>query len=179
MNKDAKATMVAELKEKFSNADYFYLADSSTLNVADVNNLRRAFFNSDIKFKVVKNTLIKKALEQVEGKEYSDDLLGVLAGPTALIFTEKSNAPAKVIKRFLKDNPKLEKPVIKAAYIDSSVYIGHENLEALASLKSKDELLAEIIGLLQSPAKNVISALQSGGGKLAGILKTLSEREEA
>jgi len=122
---------------------------------------------------VAKNTLIKKALESIEDIDYNE-LYQVLSGPTSLMFSEVANAPAKIIKEFRK---KHDKPVLKAAYIDSDFFIGDELVESLAALKSKEELIGEVISLLQSPAKNVISALQSSGNKLAGILKTLSEKE--
>ncbi len=176
MTRADKLAVIEELKEKFSNANYFYLADSSTLPVDKVNELRKLCYEKEIELRVVKNTLIQKALEQVEGKEYDEALFGVLKGPTSVIFTEVGNTPAKVIKEFRKSN---EKPVLKAAYVDSSVYVGDDQLDVLAALKSKDELIGEVILLLQSPAKNVISGLKGAGGKLAGILKTLSERENA
>jgi len=149
------------------------LTDSSTLTVAAVNDLRRMCFKNNVKLKVAKNTLIKKALESIEDGNY-DDLYPVLSGPTSLMFSEVANAPAKIIKEFRK---KHDMPVLKAAFIDSDLFLGDEQVDSLAALKSKEELVGDVIALLQSPAKNVISALQSGGSKLAGILKTLSEKE--
>lgn len=176
MTREEKDQNIAVLKEEFEQASNFYLADSSTLTVAQINDFRRLCFNKGITFKVAKNTLIKKALEKVEGKKYSEDLYELLHGPTAIMFSEVSNDPAKVLKEFRK---KADKPVLKAAYIDTDLFVGDERIDELSKLKSKEELIGEVISLLQSPAKNVISALQSGGGKLAGILKTLSEREES
>lgn len=175
MNKAQKVEAVIALKEKFNRSNVFYIADSSTLTVEKINELRRICFEKEVEVQVVKNTLIRKALEQANGEGY-EELYAVLKGPSTLIFSETSNLPAKIIKDFRKKD---EKPVLKAAYIDSSVYVGDDQLTVLSELKSKDELLGEIIGLLQSPAKNVISALQSGGQTIVGILKTLSEKEDA
>ena len=180
MTRAEKANVIAELKDKISNSSSFYLADSSTLPVADINQLRRVCFEKGLEFRVAKNTLIKTAFEQIEGKEYSE-LYGVLKGHTSIIFTETGNLPAKILKEYRAKNKKkdqVERPILKAAYIEESVYIGDDQLELLTKVKSKQDLLGEIILLLQSPAKNVVSALQSGGHKLSGILKTLSEREE-
>lgn len=178
MTRAEKGKVIATLKDKFSNSSFFYFADSSTLSVADINRVRGAFFEKDVEFKVAKNTLIKKALEQVEGKEYDSSLYEALKGPTTVIFSDVSNLPARIIRDFRKENKNLEKPTLKAAYIDSEVFLGDDQLAMLADLKSKDELIGDVIALLQSPAKNVISALQSGGSKLASILKTLSEKEQ-
>lgn len=174
MNKDQKTLAIEELKSQVSQYDNFFIADASTLTVADVNKLRRLCFNKGIKFQVVKNTLLRKALES-HGEKY-EELFGILNGPTSVMFSESINAPAKVIQQFRKENDK-EKPVLKGAFAGEGVFLGDGALEVLISMKSKEELVGEIIGLLQSPARNVISALQSGGGKLAGIVKTLSERE--
>ncbi len=173
MTKSEKVAVVEELKEKFENATSFYLTDSSTLTVAQVNDLRGLCFEKDVEMRVVKNTLVKKALESFPEEKNYADLYESLKGPTALMFCETANAPAKLIEEFRKTN---ERPVLKAAYIDSSVYVGDDQLKSLAALKSKEELVGEIVGLLQSPAKNVISALKSGGSTIAGILKTLEER---
>ncbi len=174
MTRKDKSAVVESLKAKFEELPFFYVADSSTLNVEQVNNLRRLCFEKGIEMRVAKNTLIRKALEQVGDEEYQG-LYDTLKGPTTLFFSDISNLPAKVIKEFRKTS---ERPILKSAYIDSSIFIGDESLETLSNLKSKNELLGEIIGLLQSPAKNVIGALQSGGQKLMGILETLSEKEE-
>lgn len=175
MTKAEKTAVIEELKEKFSNSSFFYITDSSELTVEQVNKLRRMLFNKGIEMRVVKNTLVKKALESLteqEDRGYAD-LMDVLTGPSAIMFTEVGNAPARVIEEFRKSN---EKPTIKAAYIDSAVYLGDDQLKVLSKLKSKEELLGELIGLLQSPPKTVISQLQSGGQKIMGLLKTLEER---
>ncbi len=174
MNKDQKSLAIEELKNQVGQYDNFYIADASTLSVADVNKLRRLCFNKGIKFHVVKNTLLRKALES-HGEKY-EGLYEILHGPTSVMFSQSLNEPAKVIKQFRKVNDK-EKPSLKGAYVGEGVFIGEENLESLINMKTREELVGEIIGLLQSPARNVISALQSSGSKLAGIVKTLSEKE--
>lgn len=171
MTKEEKNGILVELKEEFSKKTTFYLADTSSLTVADVNKLRRLCFKSGVEMRVAKNTLIKKALEA--NGVVDADLVNVLNGPTSILFSEVANAPAKVIKEFRKTS---EKPILKAAYIESSIFIGDNQVSTLAALKSKNELIGEIIGLLQSPAKNVISALLSSGSKLSGILTTLENR---
>lgn len=171
MNKSNKENVLTGLIESFGAGDFFYFTDTSGLSVEHINNLRRECFKQGIKLQIAKNTLIKKAL--VETGKYSDQLDQVLAGPTAIMFTETANVPGKLITEFRKKNPK---PIVKGAYIDSAIFVGDEQLKALASLKSKHELLGEVIGLLQSPAKNVISALKSGGNTIAGLVKTLEER---
>ncbi len=174
MNKEQKIAVVESLKEKFANSQFFYLADSSELTVAEVNDLRALCYERGVSLTVVKNTLVRKAFEAI-GDQYAE-LYPVLSGPTSVMFSEVGNVPAKVIQEF---RSKKEKPILKAAWIDSGIYIGDEQLINLVNLKSKEDLIGELIGLLQSPAKNVVAALQSGGGKLAGILKTLSEKAEA
>jgi large subunit ribosomal protein L10 len=171
MTKTEKQASIEALTDKFSNSNFFYFTDTSGLTVEKINQLRRICFEKGIQLQVAKNTLIKKAL--VAGGKFSDDLDPVLNGPTAIMFTETGNLPARVIKQFRKSDTK---PALKAAYIDSAIYIGENQLEALVNVKSKEELVGDLIGLLQSPAKNVISALKSSGGKLAGIVKTLQER---
>lgn len=171
MTKAEKQATIDSLTEKFSASNYFYFADTSGLSVEKINELRRICFNKGIKLQVAKNTLIKKAL--VAGGKFSDDLDPVLNGPTAIMFTETGNVPAKVIKEF---RGTTEKPAFKAAFIDSAIYVGENQLEALINVKSKQELIGDIVALLQSPAKNVVSALKSSGGKLAGIVKTLQEK---
>ena len=173
MTRSEKVAVVDELKEKFENATSFYLTDSSTLTVAQVNDLRGLCYEKDVEIRVVKNTLVKKALESFPEERNYAELYDSLKGPTALMFCQTANAPAKLIEEFRKTN---EKPVLKAAYIDSSIYVGDDQLKSLAALKSKEELVGDIVGLLQSPAKNVISALKSGGSTIDGILKTLEER---
>jgi large subunit ribosomal protein L10 len=151
------------------------LADTSTLTVEATNALRRDCHNGNIKMQVVKNTLLKKALDSIEGTDYSE-MYSALHGPTAILFAETGNGPAKLLKEFRKKNPKMEKPSLKAAYVEESIYVGANQLDVLASIKSKNELIGDVIALLQSPAKNVISALKSSGGKIAGIVKTLESR---
>ncbi len=175
MTRAEKTATIEALKEKLSDIDFFYLADSSTLTVEQVNKFRRLCFEKGIEMKVVKNTLIQKALESAPEEKNFAGLYEALKGPTAILISEKANAPAKLIKEFRKD---FEKPTLKAAYIDTDVFLGDEKLDELASLKSKEDLIAEVIALLQSPAKTVISSLQSGGQTLVGILKTLEERGE-
>ena len=175
MTRAEKSTQIAELKDKLSNSNFFYLTDSSTLTVEQINELRGKFYEKGIEMRVVKNTLAKKAMEQASETGAFEGLYDSLKGPTAILFSEVANTPAKVIKEF---RGKEERPILKAAYIDSSIYIGDDQLKTLAALKSKEELIGEIISLLQSPAKNVISGLKASGSKLAGILQTLGERPE-
>jgi large subunit ribosomal protein L10 len=172
MTKEQKAKYIDELAAELSQAGIFYLADTSELTVETINQLRRRCFQSNIKLKVVKNTLLQKAMESIDGKDYSE-LSSVLSGPTSIMFAEVGNLPARIIKDFRK---KSDKPLLKGAYIDEAIFIGDNQLDALTTMKSKEELLGEIVGLLQSPAKNVLSALTGQGGKIAGILKTLEER---
>ena len=175
MTKQEKIELVNELSEKLKNSGRFYIADSSELPVAAINKFRRICFEKGLEYQMVKNTLIKKALQQLE--EDTSELESVLKGASGIIFSpEVANAPAKAIKEFRKGG--FDKPVMKAAYIETDVYIGEEYLTMLSELKSKHELIGDIIGLLQSPAKNVVSALQSGKNTLAGLVKTLSEKEE-
>lgn len=174
MKKEEKTQVIDSLVEQLANNSHFYLTDVSSLNAVKTSELRRACFNKKIKMLVVKNSLLKKALERSTEKDYQP-LFGSLKGSTAILFSEVGNEPAKLIKEFRRTS---EKPVLKAAFVEESVYVGDDQLDALASIKSKDEVIGEIIGLLQSPAKNVVSALKSGGGKLAGIVKTLSEKPE-
>jgi len=171
MNKEEKHEVVLALAEQMKEYGNFYITDTSNLTVAKINDIRRKCFESDIKIQVTKNTLIKKAMEAVEGD--FTQMFDVLKGSSSIMFSKSGTAPAKLIKELRKRG---DKPVLKAAYIDTAVFIGDNQLDALVSLKSREELIGDIIGLLQSPAKNVISALQSGGNKLAGIVKTLQER---
>ncbi len=173
MTRAEKTETIEALKEKFTQVEYFYLTDSSTLTVEEVNNFRRLCFEEGIEMKVVKNTLVKKAFEASEGKNY-EKLMDVLKGPTAILFTETANSPARVLKKFRKDH---DRPVLKAAYIGSDVFVGDEQIETLSKLKSKEELLGDVIALLQSPAKNLIGALQSGGSTIMNLLTALEERE--
>ena len=171
MTREEKATVIKDLTAQLADNPNIYLADISGLNAVDTSNLRRACFKANIKLAVVKNTLLAKAMEASD-KEFGE-LPEVLKGNTSLMLSETGNAPAKLIKNFRK---KSDKPVLKGAFIEEAIYIGDNYLDALVEIKSKEEVIGDIIGLLQSPAKNVISGLKSGGGKLAGILKTLSEK---
>jgi len=172
MTKEEKNQAIEELVEQLANNNVIYLADTSELDAENTSKLRRLCFNRQVKLQVVKNTLLSKAMERVEGKNFGE-LHQVLKGTTSLMLSETGNAPAKLIKEFRKSS---DKPILKAAYVEEAVFIGDDKLESLTSLKSKDELLADVIALLQSPAKSVISQLQSGGQKLSGILKSLEER---
>jgi len=173
MTREEKSQVIADLTTVLTDNNIFYLADISGLDATNTSNLRRACFKANVKLSVVKNTLLAKAMEKAD-KDFGE-LSDTLKGNTSLMISEVGNAPAKVIKDFRKKN---DKPILKGAFIEEAVYIGDEQLESLVSIKSKEELIGEIINLLQSPAKNVVSALQSGGGKLSGILKTLSEKQE-
>ncbi|MFD2696658.1 50S ribosomal protein L10 [Mesonia sediminis] len=172
MTREEKSQVIKDLTAQLADTSTIYLADISGLDAGTTSNLRRACFKANVSLSVVKNTLLAKAMESSD-KDFGD-LPQVLKGNTSIMISETGNAPAKVIKEFRK---KSEKPLLKGAFIDEAIYVGDENLEALANIKSKDEVIGDIIGLLQSPAKNVVSALKSGGGKIAGILKTLSEKE--
>ncbi|AMC10529.1 50S ribosomal protein L10 [Lutibacter profundi] len=171
MTREEKSQVIEALTTQLTEGNIIYLADISGLNALDTSNLRRACFKANVKLAVVKNTLLEKAMEKSD-KDFGD-LPGILKGNTSLMFSETGNAPAKVIKEFRK---KSDKPVLKGAYVEEAIYVGDDQLDMLVSIKSKEELIGDIISLLQSPAKNVISALQSGGNKLSGILKTLSEK---
>ena len=173
MTKEEKNQFIDVLDKSIQENSNFYLADISGLSAEESSNLRRLCFKREVSLQVVKNTLLKKALEKNDSNY--EELYDVLKGNTSIMFTDTANGPAKVIKEFRK---KHDKPVFKAAHLDASFYIGEEYLDTLSELKSKNELIAEIVALLQSPAKNVISSLQSGGSKLSGIVKTLAERAE-
>lgn len=178
MNREEKAQIIEDLVERFTNNQYFYFTDASGLTVGEVNEFRKMCFDQGVEYKVFKNTFIKKALEKVEGDFQTFEENNVLKGFSGILFVqENGNAPAKVIKNFRKKK-KGEKPLLKGAYIDSDFFIGNDKLDVLSELKSKNELIGDIITLLQSPAKNVVSALQSSSHKLSGIVKTLSEKEE-
>ena len=171
MTREEKSQVIEHLTAQLTENPTIYLADISGLDAGSTSNLRRACFKAGVRLSVVKNTLLAKAMES-SNKDFGE-LTGTLKGNTSLMFAEVANAPAKVIKEFRK---KSDKPVLKGAYVEESVYVGDDQLDTLVDIKSKEELIGEIIGLLQSPAKNVISALKSGGGTIAGIVKTLSER---
>ncbi len=175
MRKEEKNQLIEVLTEEIRSSNYFYLTDASELNSETTSQLRRLCFRRNVRLKVVKNTLLKKAMER-SGRDYSE-LFQTLKGHTAIMFADSGKVPAQLIQEF-RQKFKTPKPLFKGAYVEESVYIGEAQLETLANLKTKNELIGDIIGLLQSPARNVVSALQSGGGKLAGIVKTLSERPE-
>jgi len=172
MRREEKNAIIDSLTTRLKEYSYFYLTDTAQLNAADTSDLRRKCFENDIKLVVVKNTLLKRALEQ-SGMNF-EELYPVLKGTTSIMFTQSLNSPAKLIREFRK---KHDKPVLKGAYVQESIYLGDEMLDALVSIKTKEELIGDIILLLQSPAKNVISALQSGGNKLHGVLDTLSKKQ--
>ncbi len=174
MRKEEKTQIIESLAAQLEKTPNFYIADISGLNAEKTAKLRRACFEKEIKLMVVKNTLLRKALEKTALTD-SEALYPVLEGPTAVMFTESVNIPAKLIKEFGKEHGK---PVLKGALVQECAYVGENQLDALIAIKSRDELIGDVIGLLQSPVQNVISALQSsGGGKIAGLVKTLSEKE--
>jgi large subunit ribosomal protein L10 len=170
MKREDKNVIIQELTEKLNKYDHFYLADISDLDAAETSSLRRLCFDKSINLVVVKNTLLRKALEQSE-KNF-EDLYDILKNSTSVMFSENANVPAKLIKEFRR---KHDRPVLKAAYVSESFYYGDDQVDVLSQLKSREELIGDIVLILQSPAKNVISALQSGGDKLARIVKALSE----
>lgn len=172
MTKQEKATYVDELAADLAKNNIIYLTDTAELTVEAVNNLRRRAFSSNVSMRVVKNTLLAKAMDRVEDKDFGD-LKSTLKGATSIMFCDVANTPAKLIQELRK---KQAKPILKGAWINEGVYIGDDQIAALVEIKSKEEMVGEIIGLLQSPAKNVISGLKGAGGKIAGILKTLEER---
>ena len=174
MNKEEKAQIIEKLAGKFKENNYFYIADASGLSVMEINAFRRMCFERGVEYRVFKNTMIKKALEQLDA-DYAEFSENVLKGFSGIMFSPAGNLPAKIIKEYRKKGAK--KPIFKGASIDSEFYIGEEHLTMLSTLKSKNELIGEIIELLQSPISNVLGALESGKGKLAGIIKTLSEKE--
>jgi large subunit ribosomal protein L10 len=173
MRREEKNAIIDSLAEKLKEYSHFYLTDTAQLNAADTSDLRRKCFENDIKLIVVKNTLLKRALEMSEGN--FEELYPVLKGTTSIMFAQTGNGPAKLIKEFRKEH---DKPVFKGAYVQESVFIGELMLDTLISVKTKQELIGDIILLLQSPARNVVSALQSGGNKLHGVLETLSKKEK-
>ena len=173
MKKENKALVIDSLVESINNNAHFYLADIAGLNAEDTSNLRRKCFEQGIQIQVAKNTFVKLALEKAEG-EY-EGLYEVLKGNTSIMFSETGNAPAKVIQEFRKSN---EKPLLKGAYVEEGIYIGDDQIDILSSIKSRDEVIGDVIGLLQSPMKNVLSALQSAPNTIGGLVKTLQERAE-
>jgi large subunit ribosomal protein L10 len=175
MRKELKGQIIDNLVDEINSYPHLYITDVSGLNAADTSALRRMCFDMSIKLVVTKNTLLKKAFERSNGKY--DELYGVLKAPSAVMFSTEGSTPAKLIKEFRKKNKKLERPEIKAAYVEESIYVGENLLDTLVAIKTKNELIGDVVALLQSPARNVISALQSGGQTIAGLVKTLSERE--
>jgi large subunit ribosomal protein L10 len=174
MTREEKAQIIEELADKFASNAHFYITDATGFTVAQVNNFRRLCFKSGVEYRVYKNTLIRKALERQEGTDFSP-LFKTLHGFSGVIFSkEVGNAPAKVIEQFRVKTP--GKPVLKGASIETALFVGDENLKTLVELKSKNELIGDVIALLQSPAKNVISALTSSKNKVAGLVKALEER---
>ena len=172
MRREEKNSIIEGLKEQIDNASHFYLTDISNLNATDTSNLRRKCFEKEIELVVVKNTLLKIALEKSEGNY--EELYDILKDSTSIMFCETGNTPAKLIQNFRKTS---ERPVLKAAFVEESIYLGDEQLDMLSSLKSKNELIADVVALLQSPMTNLLSAMQSGGNNMAGALKTLAEKE--
>jgi len=174
MTREEKSQVIEDLTAKLTEGTTIYLADISGLNATQTSNLRRACFKANIKLAVVKNSLLEKAMEKSD-KDFGE-LPSTLKGNTSIMMSDTGNAPAKLIKEFLKKS-KSDKPLLKGAYVEEAIFVGADQLETLVNIKSKEELIGDIITILQSPAKNVVSALQSGGNKLSGILKTLSEKE--
>ena len=174
MRKEEKGQIIDSLVKEINSYPHLYITDVSGLNAENTSALRRLCFERNIKLVVTKNTLLKKAFDRADSNY--EDLYGVLKTPTAVMFSEEASTPAKLIKEFRKKK-KLERPSLKAAYVEESVYVGAEMIDVLEAIKTKNELIADVVALLQSPAKNVISALQSGKHILAGLVKTLSEKE--
>ena len=173
MKKEEKTQLIDSLAAQLKGASSFYLTDTSTLNAATTSRLRRTCFKRNVQLRVVKNTLLQKAMERT-GKSF-EEFYPVLIGPTSIMFSEVANDPAKLIKEFRRTSPK---PILKGAFVEECIYLGDNQLDALVNVKSRFELIGDLIGLLQSPTKNVLSALQSGGNLLSGIVKTLSEKPE-
>ncbi len=172
MTRDQKNQAIAELTQLLENNKVLYIADTSNLNAEATHKLRKECFKKQINMVVVKNTLLKKAMERVDGVDYSE-LYAALHGVSAVLTAEASNAPARLIRDFRKAG---DRPLLKGAYVEESIYVGDHQLENLCNIKSKNELIGDIVGLLQSPAKNVISALQSGKNTIAGLVKTLQDK---
>jgi len=173
MIREEKSKVIERLTAELANNTNIYMTDVSGLNAVQTSNLRRACFKANVKLSVVKNTLLSKAMETSD-RDFGD-LNQVLVGNTALMYSEIGNSPAKLIKLFRK---KADKPVLKGASIEGAIYIGDDQLETLSNIKSREELIGDVIAILQSPAKNLISALQSGGATISGVLKTLSDKKE-
>ena len=175
MTREQKTAAIAELKESFENNQFFYITDASGLTVEEVNGLRGMCYEKGITMKVVKNTLAQKALESLPEDAGYAPLFDALKGPTTIMYAENGSVPAKVLTEFRKTN---EKPILKAAYIDKDVFIGDDQLDMLKSLKSKEDLIGDVLILLQSPIKNVLGSLNSGANTIGGLLKALEERAE-
>ncbi len=172
MKSSEKASVIDSLVEQINASNHFYLADISTLNAEKTSDLRRTCFKQNVKLVVVKNTLLRKAIERSDKR--AEELYDVLKGNTSIMFTEQGNVPAKLIKEFRKKN---DRPILKGAFVEESVYVGDDQLDALVALKSKNELIAEVVALLKSPMQTVLSQLQSGGNIIHGVLQTLEERK--
>ena len=172
MRREEKDVIIDNLAQRLNDTKHFYLTDISELNAEETSNLRRKCFEKEISLLVVKNTLLRKAMEKSEGD--FNDLYDILKDSTSIMFCETGNTPAKLIKELRKT---MERPLIKAAFVEESIYIGDDQLDVLSNIKSKDELLGDLLNLLQSPATNLVSALASSGSKMAGALLTLSEKE--
>jgi|TARA_Y100000996_G_scaffold332114_1_gene268377 large subunit ribosomal protein L10 len=171
MNKAEKIKVIDDLSSSLSESKNLYLTDISGLNASQTSDLRRACYKADIKLSVVKNTMLHRAIE-ASNKDFGD-ITSVLKGNTSIMFSESGNEPAKIIKQFRKKN---DKPILKAAFIEEAIYIGDNQLDILVAIKSREELIGEVVGLLKSPIQNLVSALNAGGKNLSGVLKTLSER---
>ena len=171
MNKAEKIKVIDDLSSSLSESKNLYLTDISGLNASQTSDLRRACYKADIKLSVVKNTMLHRAI-QASSKDFGD-ITSVLKGNTSIMFSESGNEPAKIIKQFRKKN---DKPILKAAFIEEAIYIGDNQLDILVAIKSREELIGEVVGLLKSPIQNLVSALNAGGKNLSGVLKTLSER---
>lgn len=172
MRREEKDVIIENLAGRLNDTRHFYLTDISSLNAEETSNLRRKCFEKEVNLLVVKNTLLRKAMEKSDGD--FNDLYDVLKDSTSIMFCETGNIPAKLIKEFRKT---MDRPILKAAFVEESIYVGDDQLDVLSNIKSKDELLGDLLALLQSPAKNLVSALASSGSKMVGALKTLSEKE--
>ena len=172
MTREEKDLQIKELTQMLTDNSVLYLTDATGLNAEETTQLRRVCYKNDVRMRVVKNTLLRRAMEASEGTDFSE-LYEVLTGQTALLVSNVGNAPAKILKEFRK---KSDMPTLKAAYVEESTYLGDDQIDALTAIKSKDELIAELIALLQSPMKNVVGALNSGGNTVSGLVKALQER---
>lgn len=175
MTREDKTAAIAELKETFEGTQFLYLTDSSAMTVEDINKLRRLCYDKGVTMKVVKNTLARKAMESFPEEVGFGGLYESLKGPTTIMYAEQASVPAKVLKEFRGDD---ERPILKAAYIDKEVFVGDDQLSVLASLKSKEDLIGDVLILLESPMKNLLAQLNSGGSTISGLLKALESRAE-